>query len=70
MKYYILVRDNKIINAGYDCITKIEYDVDGQEIIHSSVADVRAKYENINEKKTYNNIYIGGNNSVLHLYTE
>lgn len=53
MKYFILIRDNKIINTG------LEYEL----------PDILNTYTNIDESKTYINQYLGGNNEILYLYT-
>lgn len=70
MKYYILVRDNKIIKAGLDYVYKIEHLPEG-DVSHSRVGeDVYEKYQNIDYDKTFVNKYIGGSNEILYIYTE
>lgn len=54
MKYFILIRDNKIINSGIDY----------------QLPDILKTYTNIDESKTYKNIHSGGNNEILYLYTK
>lgn len=54
MKYFILIRNNKIINAGFD------YELDY----------IRETYHNIDESKTFTNVHTGGQHEVLYLYTE
>ena len=54
MKYFILIKNNKIINAGLDYKTPF----------------IKDTYDNINEDKTYINTHIGGEHEILYLYTE
>lgn len=54
MKYFILIRNNKIINSGFDY----------------QLPEIMKTYTGIDETKTYKNIHSGGDDEVLYLYTE
>lgn len=70
MKYYILIRDNKIIKAGLDYVYKIEHLPDG-DVPHSRVGEeVYEKYQDIDYEKTHTNKFIGGSNEILYIYTK
>ena len=43
MKYYILIRNNKIIKAGNDWVKKVEHTPEG-DIVYTEVGEV---YENL-----------------------
>ena len=69
MKYYILIRNNKIIKAGNDWVKKIEHTPEG-DVIYTEVGEVYETYQFIDDTKTFANKTIGGENEVLYLYTE